>query len=85
MIHFYFLMYRKCNLNTNNVIIMILNRSVTNVSYEDTVIEEDHISSNDNSVITQMEPEIDNVSSVSTLEPIAVAEKSEKQSTSLKR
>jgi len=56
MIHFYFLMYRKCNLNTNNVIIMILNRSVTNVSYEDTVIEEDHISSNDNSVITQMEP-----------------------------
>ncbi|XP_022160159.1 uncharacterized protein LOC111026387 [Myzus persicae] len=60
-------------------------QSVKNVSHEDTIIEEDHISSNDNSVITQMEPEIHNVSSISTLEPIAVAEKSEKQSTSLKR
>lgn len=85
MIHFYFLMYRKCNLNTNNVIIMILNRSVTNVSHEGDTIEEDHISSNDNSVITQTEPEIENVSSVSTFEPVAVAEKSEKESTSQKR
>ncbi|CAI6374329.1 unnamed protein product [Macrosiphum euphorbiae] len=60
-------------------------QSVTNVSHEGDEIEEYHISSNDNSVITQMEPEIENVSSVLTFEPIAVAEKSEKESTSQKR
>lgn len=81
MIHFYFLMYTKCNLNTNNAIIMILNRSITNVSHEGDTIEEDHISSNDNSVITQMEPEIE----VSTFGSTAVAEKLEKELTSKKR
>lgn len=85
MIHFYFLMYIKCNLNTNHVIIMILNRSVKNVPHGGDTIEEDHTSANDNSVITQMEPEIENVSSVSTFEPTAVVEKSEKESTSQKR
>lgn len=85
MIHFYFLVYIKCNLNTNNVIIMTLNRNVTNVSHEGDTIEEDHISSNDNSVITKMEPEIKNVSSVSTFEPTVVAEKSEKEATSQKQ
>ncbi|KAL4149786.1 hypothetical protein QTP88_003650 [Uroleucon formosanum] len=37
-------------------------QSVTNVSHEIDTIEGDYISSHDNSVITQMEPEIENVS-----------------------
>lgn len=63
----------------------MLNRSVTNVTHEGDTIAEDHVNSHVNSVITQMEPEIENVSSVSTFEPIAVAEKPEKESTGKKR
>jgi len=55
------------------------------VTHEGDNIEEEYISSRDNSVSIQMEPEIENVPSASTFEPITVVGKSEIDSTIKKR
>lgn len=55
----------------------MLNRSLTNVTHEGNIVQEDDGSSYDNSLSTQIEPEIDNAPSASTSEPSTVIEKPE--------